>query len=460
LSIKGDYTEALLNLGNVFKQQGKMMEAVEKYRRALEINPGYIPAYKFLGGAQIALGQLDEALASYRRAAELDPADTGMVAAQAVIFERQGLIDQAYAIIKPYLEDGSVNIEFANVLALLCDHVGRCDEAISLLEKGLTRESTTTNRVRQIVAHFNLGRLYDRRNEYEKAFAHFKAGNDLQPHGFDREKFSGFMDALIDTFDSGFMRAAPRATHGSRRPIFIVGMPRSGTSLVEQILSSHPQVWGGGELEDIKEIAFSISAAVSSPLSYPRSVRDLTVETCNQLAARYLDRLTRLSSDARYVTDKMPQNFLALGLITLLFPGARIIHCARDPMDTCLSCYFHDFIGYHPYVYQLDSLGFYYRQYRRLMHHWQEVLPDPILNVSYEALVEDQESSTRELLAFCDLPWDEECLRFYESNRVVHTSSYQQVRKPIYKSSLARWRHYEPYLEPLRKALESEEFRV
>ena len=456
LRINDRYAEALVNLGNVLKLQGQCTQAVNNYRRALEINPNSATAYKPLGGALIILGQLDEALACYRQAGRLDPADIGMVAAEAAILERQGLADQAYATIKPYIDGGPPNLEIGNALAALCDQVGRCDEAITLLEGGLAQEQGKLQLQRRIVAHFNLGRLYDRKGEYDKAFAHFKAGNDLKPNSFDREGFAKGMDELLSAFSPQFMRDAPRASHGSRRPIFIVGMPRSGTSLVEQILSSHPQVYGAGELEDINTIVSEMRGTLGSAVSYPTCVQDLTEDICNQLASRYLGKLEQISPDARHVTDKMPQNFLHLGLIALLFPQAHIIHCMREPLDTCLSCYSHDFAGYHPYVYQLENLGLYYRHYQRVMRHWREVLPLPILDVSYEALVEDHESVTRDMLAFCGLEWDERCLRHHENKRFVNTLSYSQVRKPIYKAAVQRWRHYESYLGPLKKALAGE----
>jgi hypothetical protein len=317
-----------------------------------------------------------------------------------------------------------------------------------------SESNLTISRERRSAAHFSLGRLYDRAGDYNRAFVHFQAGNNLKPSDFDRGEFTRFIDDLINTFDVDFMRNAPCAHHGSRRPVFIVGMPRSGTSLVEQILASHPEVCGGGELEDIRHIAFGAGAWLGSSHTYPRVVRELAAADCDTLAAGYLKKLAVLSPQARCVTDKMPQNFLALGLIALLFPEARVIHCLRDPLDTCLSCYFHDFTGYHPYAYRLEGLGFYYRQYQRLMRHWRAVLPIPMLDVVYEDLVADPEAGIRQLLAFCELDWDERCLRFYESERIVHTSSYQQVRRPIYKSSLGRWRHYAAHLEPLRRALE------
>lgn len=456
LRLNDRYAEALVNLGNILKLQGKTAESVSQYRRALALNPVAAVAYKGLGGALIVLGELDEALACYRQAARLDPADIGMVAAEATILERQGRAEQAYEILKPHIDNGPANLEIGNALAALCDKVGRCDEAIALLENGLTMERAVPQLQRRIVAHFNLGRLYDRKEEYDKAFTHFKAGNALKPQSFDKRGFLKSMDELLGAYSADFLRPAPRATHGSRRPIFVVGMPRSGTSLVEQILASHPQVYGAGELEDISVLAAEMQATIGSLLPYPACVRELTAAACNRLAARYLDKLTQLSPDARYVTDKMPQNFLHIGLIALLFPQAHIIHCTRDPMDTCLSCYCHDFAGYHPYVYQLDNLGVYYKNYQRVMRHWREAVSLPILDVSYEALVEDPEAITRDMLAFCGLEWDDRCLRYYESRRFINTLSYNQVRKPIYKSAVQRWRHYEAYLDPLKKALADE----
>ena len=453
LTLRTDYVEALVNLGNVLKLQGRAAEAAHNYRRVLELNPTHVAAYKALGGALVMLGQLDDALDCYRKIAQIDPADIDVIAAEAVILERRGLIDEAYAKLKPFIDNGAANLEIANAFALLCDRLGRCDEAILLLEKSLAKESAAVSWQKRIVAHFNLGRLYDLKSDYDRAFLNYKTGNDLKPHRFDGERFIRFVDDLIDTFNGDFLRSAPRATHGSQRPVFIVGMPRSGTSLVEQILSSHPQVFGGGELEDIKNISLGVSDTLGSSLPYPQCVSGLTESACNQLAQAYLHGLEQLSPDARYVTDKMPQNFLGLGLISLLFPEARVIHCMRGPLDTCLSCYFHDFGGFNPFIYRLENLSLYYRQYQRLMHHWQKVLSLPILNVSYEAVVEDQVGMTRKILDFCGLEWDERCLRFYENDRIVYTSSYNQVRKPMYKDSVGRWRHYEIYLEPLKKTL-------
>ena len=455
LSLKPDYFEVLANLGNIAMLTGNAKDAEVYYRRALAIQPAFAPAHKGLGGALATLGHLDEAFEILRQAEKFDPADPDVAAAEAAILERKGFADQAYAKVKPYIENGTANIGIADVLVALSDQMNLRDEAIALLEKNLAQENTSSGRQGRIAAHFDLGHLYERNGEYDKAFAHYKEANDLKPVEFDGEGFSKYIDGLIGDFDVEFMHNAPRATHGSDHPIFIVGIPRSGTSLVEQIISSHPQVYGTGELDDIDKIVADLSRFLGSTSPYPRCVRDLSETACNLLAHRYLDRLARISKDARYATDKMPLNFLNLGVIELLFPEARIIHCVRDPFDTCLSCYCQDFALSHPYAYQMDNLGLFYRNYQRLMQHWHKVLSIPILNVSYETLVEDQEAVTREILAFCRLDWNDRYLRYYNEDRFVNTLSYNQVRKPIYKNSIGRWRHYTEHLDPLIKALET-----
>ena len=199
---------------------------------------------------------------------------------------------------------------------------------------------------------------------------------------FDRDAFPVFVDKLIEAFNPRFLRNLPHGSNESERPVFIVGMPRSGTTLVEQILSSHPEVYGAGELGDIRLAMIDLPKVIGTQNEYPDCLLDMKQETCDQIAQTYLDHLMRLATDERYVINKMPGNFLNLGFISILFPKARIIHCMRDPLDTCLSCYFNEFLsGGHGYAYRLDDLGYYYRYYERLMQHWHKVLDTPILNV-------------------------------------------------------------------------------
>jgi len=245
----------------------------------------------------------------------------------------------------------------------------------------------------------------------------------------------------------------PRASVRSDRPVFIVGMPRSGTSLIEQILASHPQVFGAGELTDIVRLPLSLHTMLGTERKYPQCLSLLTQDRIDTFAQHYLDKLASLSPDASRVIDKMPGNFMHLGFIELLFPDARIIHCMRDPLDTCLSCYFQDFSRSHPYSYDLENLGAFYNEYRKIMQHWRSVLSIPMYEIQYEELVADQEMKSRELVEFCGLEWDERCLNFHETKRYVGTASYDQVRQPMYKKSAGRWKNYENRIDVLKKSL-------
>jgi hypothetical protein len=230
-------------------------------------------------------------------------------------------------------------------------------------------------------------------------------------------------------------------------------MPRSGTSLVEQNLSSHPKVHGAGELPHITWITNSLSKMTPSGKSYPECTRELTQEHMNECATQYLGMLTQLGHDALRITDKMPHNFRHLGLIELLFPGARVIHVARDPLDTCLSCYFQEFSAAHAYTRTLRDLGTHYRDYERLMQHWRSALGIPMLTLQYEDVVANLEKFSRQLIEFCGLEWNDTCLDFHRQDRVVQTLSSEQVRKPIYTSSVGRWKNYRLHLGELQEAL-------
>jgi hypothetical protein len=259
------------------------------------------------------------------------------------------------------------------------------------------------------------------------------------------------VDRLLAAFSREAMAGLPRAGRNDVRPVFIVGMPRSGTSLVEQILASHRDIHGAGELSDLGLLALSTAAGT---LEYPESVATLSAMDMDRLSAAYGSRLDEIAPRASRVTDKMWQNFEFLGFASLLFPEARVIHCTRDPMDTGLSCFFHHFYGAGvAFAYDLAHIGAYYRQYLRIMDHWRQVLPLPVLEVSYERLVADTETQTRKIVDFTGLPWDPACLRFFETERVVGTASHEQVRRPVYRTSVGRHRRYLEWLGPLAQAL-------
>jgi tetratricopeptide (TPR) repeat protein len=399
----------------------------------------------------VLLGRFDEALEAYQAAQRIRPDSLDPVAGLASVHERRREYRQAFEVLWPHIDAGAEHVGVVTAAAGLCRRFNRCDQVAALAERIL--ESHATAERDRAALHFQLGQIYDRRQEFERAFVHFQQGNRLKQDQFDIDAHRAVVDELIEVFGREGLARMPRASRSAERVVLVVGMPRSGTSLVEQILASHPAVFGAGELPDIGHLTLRLPALPGRSTGYPRTVTGISQSQLDDLAAAYHDRLRQLSPDARRVTDKMPQNFLHLGFVELLFPQAKIIHCLRDPMDSCLSCYFHLFGGYHPYAYDLRDLGLYYREYRRLMAHWKTALSLPMLEIAYEDVVDRQEEMSRALVAFCGLDWDEACLRFHLSERYVNTASYDQVRRPIYRDSVARWRHYENHLGPLRDAL-------
>ncbi len=486
--LRPDYAEAHSRLGAMLASLKRLDEAVFHYRRAIEIRPDDVDALNGLAGALLnrtasqddfteaekcyrqALryradlpvilmnlsvllrdtGRHDEAMECLRRALALKPGDADVLAGMAHIHEYKGEFEAGYALLKPLLECGTDNSSVALAYAALARHLGRRAEAVALLER-LVQDQRSAQELRTM--HFRTGKLYDEMKEYDQAFAHYQQAHSLEAARFDVKQNERTFDTLIDVFSADNIARRPRASNRSRLPVFIVGMPRSGTSLVEQILASHPEVHGAGELGDIHHMTFTLPAIAGSGIPYPQCVDALRQEQLDDIAERHLARLRELSGTATRITDKMPHNFLALGLIDTLFPETRIIHCTRNPIDTCLSIYLLPFHASHPYTDDMTNLGAYYRQYQRLMAHWKSVLRIPILDVQYEELVANQEEVSRKMVEFCGLAWDERCLRFHESGRVVSTHSYDQVRRPLYKKSVARWKNYERHLGPLITSL-------
>jgi hypothetical protein len=264
-----------------------------------------------------------------------------------------------------------------------------------------------------------------------------------------RQIAAAFPGELFDRFAG--------AGSGSELPILIVGMPRSGTSLVEQILASHPAVHGGGELGHLRELVGAVSLLNEAGLGFPEGVARLRFDDFDRLGHGYVGRLQQIAPEAQRVTDKNNWNFCYLGFAHLVAPRARVIHCIRNPLDTCLSCYMLDFASLR-FAFDLGELGRYYRAYAQLMAHWRSVLPsDWMLEVRYEDLVEDVERETRRIVSYCGLDWDDSCLSFYATERTVRTASFAQVRQPVYGRSVVRARLYMSYLGPLVAALQSEE---
>lgn len=471
-------------LGELLHSQADFESALAAFQRALQLNPS-AETWCALGALMEELNRRDAARDSYSRAIELQPqllrahirlgvvlGGQGDIAAArdrletalsiksdhpvanaelANVLALQGFYQEAWQHLEPLLKGRDTRVEVALAYASISGRIGHQDQALALLEQLNASGKVPASHQEGLL--FAMARLYEQATRYEQAFQHYQRAQTLRPLPDDLKRHLEEMAAIRAMFSEERLAELPRAEHGSQRPVFIVGMPRSGSSLVEQILASHPQVYGGGELTTLWKIVQTLPASVGATAPYPACVPDLASENLDQLSKTYLDQLQTLSPNALRVTDKLPHNFLHLGLINLLFPQARIVHCVREPLDTCLSIYFHRFNSSHLYARNLRSLGRYYRAYEHLIAHWNQVLSLPILTLRYEDLVEDVEGMSRRLVDFCGLDWDEACLHFHANERVVNTPSHQQVRRPIYRDAMQRWRNYEPWIGPLRQGL-------
>ena len=303
-------------------------------------------------------------------------------------------------------------------------------------------------------AQFALAQLEETLGHFDAAFLAAARGNQLAPKAYDPAVVADRFATLKACFSRERLDALPRAPNTDVRPIFIVGMPRSGTTLVEQILASHPAVAGGGERPDIARLIEDVAAAADDRSPYPDCLAEASPTQIGAFADRYLNMLSAIDRGARRVTDKMPGNFEHVGFISLLLPGARVLDCVRDTLDSCVSCFLQNFRSGNDFASDLVHLGRHYRQYEGLMEHWQAVRPLPILNVVYEDLVSAPESTVRTMLDFCGLDWNEACLTFHQNKRRVTSASYDQVRRPLYTTSIGRHRRFAAHLGPLRQALQ------
>lgn len=454
LQLRPDYAEAFIGLARIFHEKENMAEAERCARHAVKLAPEKAEICSQLGAIYVEMARSDEAGAMYRRALEIDPENNeamlglGHLSMEAGDMERaEELFRQALALQEDNLQARfhlaqvkKANAEDENLLALEA-----AEAAAGVAEYPLSGK-------KQMALHFALGKSYDDSKQYDKAFAHFLAGCRLKraTYDYDRNEVTRHFDSIMEVFDQPMLERLRGSGDASAVPIFVLGMPRSGTTLTEQIIASHPEVHGAGELPDLLGIA-------QRPLSgsaFPGNMRSVDQAQLTAWGADYMARLRKHAPDSKHITDKMPANFFAVGLIHLMLPNARIIHVNRNPVDTCLSCFTRLFNRKQNQTYDLAELGSYYVDYFRLMDHWRSVLPaGAFLDVKYEEIVADQEGQARRMLDYCGLEWDEACLDFHKHTRSIRTASVTQVRQPIYNSSVQRWRPYEQHLGPLLDAL-------
>lgn len=438
--LRPDNHEAYTNLGIALMNQRKPRDAIPCFEHAMSRNPDDPVLLQHYGSALEIVGRFEDALALYEKASAGGRPDVDTITSRISIFEHQGRTDEAWAALEPLLTSEPDHPGVARQYANLARRVDRRTEARDHVAR-VAEQSDLSDEARQTL-FFGLGALEDALGNFDAAFSAYAQGNVLAGQVYDSDKNSAEVEASERTYGPGWQEHLTMAGNRSEVPVFIVGMPRSGTTLCEQILACHPDVHGAGELMQIPDIAKTVVPD------------ELTPEALDSLAGAHLDFLRDQGGAATRVIDKLPHNHRHLGLIEQLFPKARIIHCMRDPLDTCLSCYFQNFYGGHRYSFDLGDLGGHYRLYERAMAHWRKVSGLHILDVSYEDLVADQETVSRGMVEFLGLEWDPACLDFHRSARPALTASYDQVRQPIYKRSVSRAEKYASHLEPLVAALE------
>ena len=450
IRLKPDYAEALSNLGTALCDLGRPDEAVRLQREAIRLKPGLATAHGNLGAALYDLGRLEEAVAAYRQAIRLAPDLDFAHGNLGTALVALGQAAEARAALQRAVALAPRNVKHRRYLGEVAPY-GAADPRLAALEK-LAQDAARLSVDERIELHFSLGKAYDDIGRHADAFRHWRDGNALkrQRIAYNEAATLGGLDRIRSVFTPDRMRAWHKAGQPSPVPVFIIGMPRSGTTLVEQIIASHPQAFGAGELKCFETAMQGIRPRFGTATSYPEVVSGMIDADFHALGARYLAAIEKLAPGAARIVDKLPSNCRVAGLIHLALPNAAIIHATRDPVDTCLSCFSKVFTDKQAHTYDLAELGRYYRNYQKLMAHWERVLPPGrILTVRYEDVVADLEVEARRIIAYCGLDWDPRCLAFHQTERPIRTASALQVRQPIYASAVGRWRAYAPFLRPL-----------
>ncbi len=461
LELNPAYAEAHNNLGNVLRDQEKLNEAIACYRRALELKPDYAEVYNNLGAALHRQGRLDEAVACCRRALELKPsyaeAHNNLGSSLAEKGDLRGAEDCFRAALRLNSRLAYAHGQLARLLG------GTLPEKDLIAQRRLLQQCSASGGqgglagAQRSFLHFGLAYVLDARDEYAEAAEHLDRGNAIQRsewrrhgHEYDPQEHEFLVTRTIAVCTPDFFARVRGFGLEAEVPVFVVGLPRSGTTLVEQILASHSEVAGAGEITLVGD---TLAALAEPDADFIERLGRLDRPTAQRLASRHLERLCATSRAALRVVDKTPENYLYLGLLASLFPRAKLIHCRRDLRDVAVSCWMTSFGSFRRWASDQQHIASRFHQYQRMMEHWRKFLPVPLLEVDYEETVADLEGVARKLVAWCGLAWEPSCLEFHKAKRPVSTASAVQVRQPVYTTSVGRWKHYEQSLATLLSAI-------
>ena len=484
VNLEAEFVEARRNLARALLESAQHSEAASEYRRILAAAPDDTNAILALASALRHLEGYDEASTCLNQILKADPGHRDALFEMSLILQDQGALLEAREVLERIVTLEPAHASAHNLIGVVSQALGDLDGAVCCFRRAISIEPGFAEAHRNLAmarrhtevdedvrrtqrlmdmdmdeaatmhAEFALSKIDDDLGLFEDAFMHLSRANRLKRRSirYDVGQDRMFFEKLKQTFDSAFFANRENWGEDDTTPIIIVGMPRSGTTLVEQIIASHPRVWGAGEVLDLDRLLWGAQSA-NPTQDWCESMASLNKSDVGDLAAAYLSALKHAAQSADRVTDKTPGNFHYVGMLRIMLPQAKIINCVRQPLDICFSCYQNYFTRGVPFAYELRELGTYYRLYSNLMEHWRITLPGFIYDLRYEALLQDQEAETRQLLDFCGLEWDPACLEFHRTDRPVQTASVVQVRQPIYRSSVGRASRYANHLGPLREAL-------
>ena len=445
-------------VGSALCGLGLLDEADASLRKAISRDPNQAGIYARHAEVLNRLGHHEQAIETIEQAVRLSPNDPRILVVKAMVLRLGGDLENAYACLDGAIVNGSNDPNLRSVHATIAGQIGKREQGIADLEK-LVEEADTkvwTDRFMHSAILMHLSRMYDQAGRFDDAFACAQRAGEMRQTGYDPDRYDMLCADRLRVWTKETIGALPRSRVDSDKPVFILGMPRSGTSLIEQIIASHPSGYGSGELRE--------TYVSCEELGEPNELVHDRMDVVTQLKKPTLDRYARkilkameknAGKDATRITDKLPNNYEHVGMIGLLFPNAKIIHCKRSALDTCISCYLLDFVGdrNHGYSYDLSHMACQYLIYERYMAHWKQVSPIEMLEVEYEELVANPVEGAKQIIEYVGLEWNDQCASSHKTKRAVSTLSSDQVRKPVYTSSIGRWKNYESHIGALIEGL-------